>query len=385
MNILYIANPASIHDTRWINFFAAKQQVRCFVIVRKWHLRDLPHGRSGFNEKVSIVQFIDDPSTIRFWRNWLVIYKIWKAVRVYKIEAIHILYAEPNALWAQWKWIFRVPMIVSTRGTDVLRTIPEFFSRKRFLDRRVAKNYLRAFKNANRITCTSTIQIESLSRMGIPSSKTSLVRTGVDFSLLHNAGKDTATRYRVEKPFVLMPRKMSGIYDHNFTLDAIALLDPWIRDRYNFVFVNSDTNEQAYFQTIQARSRAMAARIQFLPTVPQQDLFGLFLECSLVVMNPRSDGSPVSAMEAMACKAPVVLPPLDYDEVVFAHAFSFDEWTPNSLKEKITEVLNMPSELIASHSEKNWTAVYKHGNMESELTGLFNLYFQMAIGGQIVP
>lgn len=377
MNILYIADPGSIHDIRWVRYFASKEDARCFVVARRHHRKETGTAIFLRNPEVLLVGTIDDPSVVRPWQNWIQSYKIRRLVAKYRIDVIHVLYAEPNALWASWKRMFGVPVMVTTRGTDILRTIPEFFKSDGFIKKRVARNYLRAFMQADHITCTSGHQVKSLTALGVPSSRISLVRTGVDVKALVNSVSDLAGLPDIGKPFVLMPRNMSPAYNHEFTLDAIALLVPELRKRYAYVFVNADTTEKEYFSKIRTKASEVDADIVFLPSLPHEHLIALVRRASLVVMNPLSDGSPVTAMEAMAYRVPLILPPLPYDKVIFENVCTFDEWKASVLAGKITELLLAPADYLTSIVERNFARVNDYGNTDKELSRVWELYVRL--------
>ena len=76
MNILYLADPNSIHDARWINFFAEKETNRCFVIYRAVHQKSFSGTQSLLLDRVTILAAVRDCSTVRPWRNWTDVLRI---------------------------------------------------------------------------------------------------------------------------------------------------------------------------------------------------------------------------------------------------------------------------------------------------------------------
>src|SRR5687768_6539513 len=98
MNVLFIADPDSIHDVRWINCLTADGNVKGFVISRISHYCVPNSSRLKLNENVELVGFIEDPSVIRPWRNWYQLLKIRRLIKSKDIALFHVLYAEPNAL-----------------------------------------------------------------------------------------------------------------------------------------------------------------------------------------------------------------------------------------------------------------------------------------------
>jgi len=373
VNILYIADPNSIHDIRWINFLAEREAIKCFLIGRYSHFQKFVVERSLFNSNVTILAPIRDPSTIWLWKNWYEAFKIRRIIRKHQIGLLHILYAEPNALWARWKCFFKIPVVVTTHGTDILKTIPQFFQEPGILNRLVSKQYLKALKCADHITCTSFLQVEHIEKLKVFSAVT-IVRTGVDFKMIERAHKKACNLPEIKKSFVLMPRSMKAIYNHEFTLEAIALLDGVLKEKYAFVFLDSLTRNEQYFQDICRRAVEIDAEIRFLPALDHSSLLAFYRLASLVVMNPLSDGSPVTAMEALACKIPIILPPLNYDKELFGDTFVFEEWTPGSLKTKIEDVLKADPLTLAGSAERNYQRILKFGNADIEMAKLKVIY-----------
>ncbi len=377
MNILYIADPGSIHDVRWINSLGESREIKTFVITRTAHLKSLKQGNNRLDPGVSLLGSVEDPSVIRPWRNWQQLFKIAKIIRRYDIDILHILYAEPNGLWANWKWFFQVPVIITTRGSDILRTIPEFSWRRSVLGELIARRYQRALNNADAICCTSAGQLKKLKAMEITSAAT-LVRTGVDFRFLPETEEKAAAKYGISQPFVFMPRNMKAVYNHEFTIDAIGLLPKYIKEKYSFIFVNSDSPDQSYFNAIFKKAKNCDADIRFLPSLMHAEFLGISKAASLVVMSPTSDGSPVTAMEAMALKVPVILPPLDYDMDVFGSAWFFGEWRAESLKEAIETVLLLDSTTVMVRLQESFQKIHQHGDTEKEMLKVRDLYRRLA-------
>ena len=373
MNILFIADPDSIHDVRWINCLTADGRLKGFVISRFSHHYPSKSPKFKLNENVELVGSIKDPSVVRPWRNWYQLLKIRRIIRSKDIALLHILYAEPNALWALWKWFLKKPVVITTRGTDILKTIPLFFERASLLNRVVARRYQTALNCADYICCTSESQVGAIRRLKIITPVT-IVRTGVDFNTLSATTEDIASTYGISIPFVLMPRNMKPIYNHSFTIDAIGSLNENIRSKYCFVFMNADTKDHKYFRTIQNKAAKIEADIRFLPSLSHSEFIGLCKQSSLVVMNPMSDGSPVTAMETMALGVPIILPPLEYDKDVFQHAWSFDKWESSALTTCIETVLETDEAAMMVRADASRRNVKRDADIETEMAKVQDIY-----------
>src|SRR5690606_19613969 len=114
-----------------------------------------------------------------------------------------------------------------------------------------------------------------------------------------------------------------------------------IKREYVFVFVDNNSPVISYVEKIKKRMLEVKdASFCFLPSQQPASIFALYKQASLVVMTPKSDGAPVSAMEAMACKAPLILPPLNYDQDLFGEGVCrLNSRSPQELAKKIEQIL----------------------------------------------
>lgn len=340
MNILYIADPNSIHDLKWISAFTRKWSVHAFILPRAIHT--LVSSLELPKEHVTVGKPIRDFSIFRFHITIATALRIKRIIKRSNIDVVHILYAEPNALWCLFRNYFGVPVIISSRGTDVLRTIPQAFKKRDFINRVVSSLYRMAFSMADFVTGTSRSQLNSIRNFSGRSDGLFLVRTGVDIQRLQ---KDTSTHFPLQTntPFVLFPRYIRRLYNHEFCLKAITLLSREIKSQYKMVFVGRDHYEAdlAYQEfLIQEMKLVKEVDFIFLPEVTQESIFELYKRASLVVMTPLSDGSPVSAMEAIACGAKVILGPLNYDEEIYKDwTYKLNSWDAKELSDLMVRCL----------------------------------------------
>jgi glycosyltransferase involved in cell wall biosynthesis len=110
------------------------------------------------------------------------------------------------------------------------------------------------------------------------------------------------------------------------------------------------------------------AHFVFLNKLDAAAMYEGYRKCSLVVMTPRSDGTPVSALEAMALRKPLILPPLDYDQEVFAEGIlHLQDWEATTLANAMTNVL---SGLLVLDTAAAYQRVCQFADRENELARL---------------
>jgi len=160
MNILFLAHPGSVHDLSWMTSLASRSGIRCFCVARKADKRFLKPGFiSQLEEKqITFCGFIPDFSIVRPWQTIKGFSLLRNVINKHQIDLFHILYAEPNALWVWRKKSLGIPVVITTRGSDILNTIQNTFKSGSVLNNILKKLYTSAFLKADFITCTSLKQ-----------------------------------------------------------------------------------------------------------------------------------------------------------------------------------------------------------------------------------
>lgn len=342
MNILYIADLNSVHDLKWMEFFVSTH--RLFVLLRDTHAEQIAPERITQLEQTYHFEYlghIPDFSVRHFWTTYQTNLRIQALIREKGIDLIHLFYAEPNALWANFRKTWKTPILLTTRGTDVLQTIPDFFNKKGILARLVASLYKRAFRRIDAITCTSSRQIQSIQKYLQPTAKPALIRTGIDTQFIQSDTKAHLPTVLANKKYVLFPRNMSPLYQHELAIEAIQLLPYFLVESYTFVFVNKNSKWVEYVQEIQTLLEKAGFKYLFLDTLTQKEIIQTYKSAKLVVMTPLSDGAPVSALETMAAGSPLILPPLDYDQDLFGKGVHFfKKFEASELADTMFRILN---------------------------------------------
>ena len=197
-----------------------------------------------------------------------------------------------------------------------------------------------AFKKADWVSGTSLSQLKSIENFSHRSNNLSVIRTGIDIELIQR-NTDTYFPLNDSQPFILFPRYIKPVYNHELALRAISLLPLPLKNNYKFVFVGKDSGDNDYQRKLEDIIKNLGeVKIEFIRKQTQKALFELYKKASLVIMVPKSDGSPVSAMEALICESKLILGPLEYDADIFSdNVIKMETWEPQELMEKITNML----------------------------------------------
>ncbi len=373
MNILFLANPNSIHDWNWIRTIAGKPGLQTWWIPCLEDYRPDKKAKAAFESAgIHRLPGLGGFDITRPWAVWRGLRYLRRTVREKKIDVLHILYADPNAQWAAFARGIGVPVVVTTRGSDVLISIPRTMERSTLARKVAAKLYVRAFERAAAITCTSERQADAVRELFPRSPEPLVVRTGVDVqqTLTARPGMPLALPPR---PFVFFPRAMGPLYNHELAVEAIALLPENLRRGHGFVFVNADAANQEYVSAIREKAKVVpGAEFVFLPTLGPAEMFHCYRQCRLVVMTPKSDGTPVSALEAMLLEKPIVFSPIPLDPTVFGQGIHFLQgWTPEELSETMAQFLTGERQLNLAAAK---ASVLEHADRAREMDRLVALY-----------
>jgi glycosyltransferase involved in cell wall biosynthesis len=307
-----------------ISWLSEKKTHKCYVLPYENSYKIFVQNKGLINayehsgiEVISPIPFFSIKYFIKTLRTAR---RLRRFIRQNEVDAIVISFLEPSALWTIFRNYFNVPIVLYAYGTDVLKTIPAFFQERSLFKRFIASLYIRAFQKADFVAGTSISQLDSIKRFSGYTKKMAVVRTGVDIGKIN---LDTTSylpeRLKNAEKIVFFPRSMYPLYNHELALEAIRLLSNTIKEKCAFVFVNNDSPAREYVNKINTIiGQLKDTTIYFLGSQSQEAMFELYKRASLVVMTPLSDGSPVSAMEALLCKTPVILPPLDYDRDLFS-------------------------------------------------------------------
>ena len=218
MNILFIADVNRFsHDLKWILFFSNQPtKYSCYQIAQKNQIETLPKSELiWFKENnITLLPSIEYYSLKHILRTKRYIKYIREVINKYSINIIHIHYAEPNALWALKRNEFNRPMVLTTRGTDILKSLPALFEGRSIINIILKRLYKKALQNFDMITCTSLEQKQKVNEILGKKGNVTIIRTGVDAKSILSVKDKQLPLELVNKKYVLFPRSMQPLYNH---------------------------------------------------------------------------------------------------------------------------------------------------------------------------
>ena len=167
-NILYIGAPYSIHDIKWMSYFSTQNDFKVYITCEHQNIEGLNDEKRYLlkSQNINLLPTFHDfsfksPSSNKKTKAYLN-----NIIKEKNIQIVHVLFGSPQPLWLNE--IKDVKKIITTRGSDVLVTIPSLMNiglKKPHLKLLFYK-LKKAFINADCVTSTSKLQAEKLNSMG---------------------------------------------------------------------------------------------------------------------------------------------------------------------------------------------------------------------------
>lgn len=308
MRVLFIASPDSIHDHKWMESLQTRKGHIVFCQPVGSHPAKVDYEISyTVFDPIPHFRISAPPSTIGAIR------LLKKRIRENRIEVVHILFATPNALWGLF---LSVPFIITCRGSDVLLRLQEVIQGKGIKHWFFKKLFYRAFKRAASITCTSSSQKEAITNF-CAHGNVGLIRTGIDVEKIRETGSSRLPEVLKGKKLIFSPRYLLPVYNPDLQLQAIQQLDKRLKEAYTFVFIAGHRANAQDVKSFSDQLQQMGVDYHIFPSLTQDEIWSVFHQASVAFMVPESDGTPNTALEALASGCPVIMGPLDYDQELF--------------------------------------------------------------------
>ena len=106
MNILYLNDPSCVHSLKWITYFSnQKENYTCYIIGQELQDKILTQTNLDKLKKSNMIYLppIADFSVTKFTRTIKEFKRLKQVIKEHKIDLVHVMFAEPNALWALGK------------------------------------------------------------------------------------------------------------------------------------------------------------------------------------------------------------------------------------------------------------------------------------------
>jgi glycosyltransferase involved in cell wall biosynthesis len=229
--------------------------------------------------------------------------------------------------------------------------------------------------------------LADLCRPALPASvRVEVWCTGLNARIFRQATPDQTAQWRralripQEATVVLSPRGWEPIYHHDQVAAAFAAALPRLPPSAVLLFVRMGrgalTAVRGYFAEVQRQIEALgiAPQTRFLPAFPGQSMPTLYNVADVAVSYCWPDAFPSTALEALACERPMILPqlPTIANTVLARHCRLVPPDEPATLTEAIVaEVSNPPTLAMRRAARQAVMAEYDAPVVKERLLTLF--------------
>ena len=365
MKILYFANPSSPHDAKWINLIAKNHDV---VIISQTDLSDTVYCDADITIHQILPQF-----QIFKHKRVNTLQKIDAIIESFKPDIIHSMYIIPNSFWA-CDSKKNIPHVITTRGSDILFEYPNNYigikSKKKVVINPIFNKKVQSvIAKATAITCTSSAQINVVSKFS--NAKNLLIPTGIDFQSI----LDLKIKRKMTGTFeVFCPRYLKPLYNIEKIIFAFEMFQKTHPDS-NLTLIDEKSNYADKMKAI-VSSLNLNHKIKFIAKMDFKNLIATYYQSDLVIMIPESDGTPNTALEAMATETPLILGNANYDSSLFPNdlVWRLETNQPENLVKAMTEVKQMSPDDLKNKLGRACTHISAKANLIESISKLEKLY-----------
>ncbi len=202
----------------------------------------------------------------------------------------HYFYPEGVAA-AMLGRVLRKPVVITARGTDI-NLIPSFA-----LPRAMIRW---AATTASHVIAVSRALKDALIALGVPESKITVLRNGVDLEMFRPLDRPRAReRLGLHGPTLLSVGHLIERKGHDLVIAALPLLP-----QHHLLICGTGPEKSALERL--AQRLGVADRVRFLGQIEHDRLAGIYTAADALILASSREGWPNVLLEAMACGTPVV-------------------------------------------------------------------------------
>jgi len=293
MKICYVADGASIHTQRWVNYFAGKGHeihLVCWKLMPGYDENIHIHSLTKIAPKIwAVSQYL----SFLFW-----IIHVRRLVSEIKPDIVDGHFITVYGFLAACSGFH--PLVASAWGSDVL-----IHPKRNFFLKAIIKYVL---KKADIVTSDAEHLKIVLIELGTEPQKINLVYFGTDTDKFKPAQRNKKLQEELEiadSPTVISLRSLEPIYDIDSLIKSIP---PVLKEIPEAKFVIAGGGSQEAKLKEQAKSLGISQSVKFTGRIPNDRLPEYLNSADIYVSTSLSDaGLAASTAEAMACGLPVII------------------------------------------------------------------------------
>jgi glycosyltransferase involved in cell wall biosynthesis len=295
VKICYLANAASIHTVRWVQYFAHRGHEVHLISTK-------PYGdEMAENVNLHLLRVFRTPPVriVSSMTNLLpYVVQIGGLLKRVQPDILHAHFISDYAFLGALSGFH--PLVLTAWGSDVL-----IGPKKDKISRFEVKFALR---RADLITCDAEHVNAPLVELGANPAKISLINFGVNVQRFSPGPKDEELIKKLEvsdSPVIISLRSLEPIYDIDSLVSAVRLVLEEVPEA-KFLIAGKGSQEAKLKEL--AKSLGVAENVVFAGIIPNHQLPRYLRTADVYVSTSLSDaGIAASTAEAMACGLPVII------------------------------------------------------------------------------
>ena len=293
MRICYVADGASIHTQRWVNYFAGKGHE---VHLICWKLMPGYEGNANIHLLTRLAPKLWAVS--KYLSALLWVFQTRRLINKIKPDIVHSHFITVYGFLAAFSGFH--PLVVSAWGSDIL------VDPKRNLFLKAIVRY--ALKKADKITCEGQNMGEASIELGGEPEKIIDVLWATDAEKFSPQQRSVKLRRELgilDSPTVISTKNLEPIYDIDSLIKSIPLVLKEIPEA-KFIIAGKGSQEVKLKEL--AKSLGLSDSVRFVGWIPSDQLPKYVASADIYVCTSLSDGGfALSTKEAMACGLPVII------------------------------------------------------------------------------
>ncbi|MDR3639319.1 MAG: glycosyltransferase family 4 protein [Isosphaeraceae bacterium] len=374
MRICYVADGSYIHTHRWIRFF---HRLGHQVSLISFQPMDASHVEAVEREGGKYLGELGAFHVKRFWRTSRSLAWLTRVLRSEQIDVLHCHFIGANTWYAALSGFH--PLVLTVMGGgDVCGPA---WTPNGCLAARVMTPL--ALRRADLITSWSALMarvVQPYSRKGTP---VEILHGGVELTRFHPGPKSNTLRAELRLPaesrVVFSSRLMRPLSNLHQIAAAAPMVFRNVPEAF-FVFgYSSAAKDMEYEACVRriAEESGSPERFRFIEQIPHEAMPDFFRLADVTIAIPDYDGTPMSALESMACGTPVVVGDIpDYDRAYFEPGSTVSTARvddPESIAAAIVAIFQEP-QAARQRAREAQRRVEDGGSFESQMQRMDRLY-----------
>lgn len=244
------------------------------------------------------------------------------------------------------------------------------------------------YQRSTAITANSTSAVATIARnFGVAPNKIHYIPNGIrlrDFD--RRADEASPVPLRAGQFNIVMLGRLDPVKNHGALLDALTLVPPRTRERWDVSFVGASTTHDGFSHRLLQRIEALGLvnTVRVMPTI--ENVPALLARADVLVLTSTREGFPNVVLEAMAARICVVaarvgdVPSMIEDD---RSGFLLDGLAPQCIADRLLQVFELGAPERRRCGEQARAIVEQRYSMEKVAESYLQLYEQLTRAGQV--